>query len=324
MFSNIFSIMTRMQPYKYSGQSEPCNLCGANEKIAVGQRDRYLNELHTVLCGHCGLVFTDPMPTVEEISHYYQKHYRKHYHNAEQPTKRAIFKNFKGAINRYEKIKPFLSPGVKLIDIGSGGGEFVSYLNEQGVKASGIEPNEGFAAYARAAYQIQIINGMWETASIPSEGVDVITAFHVLEHFRDPLAAFSKFWQWLSPGGLLHITVPNIVNPKGTSMSRFHFAHLYNFSPETLLMMAKKVGFEVTSQSMRNNTDMIFKKLDSPCSDWFIAPSHANEMQQFFKTYTNRRYFLSYQPYVRWISRMRKLTTILFKSAVSSNPKMPL
>jgi 2-polyprenyl-3-methyl-5-hydroxy-6-metoxy-1,4-benzoquinol methylase len=315
MLKTIFSTITRMMPYQYQGQLLPCNLCGKSKKQTISTKDRYFRKLHTVMCTNCGLVFTDPMPTEEEVSQYYKKHYRLHYHNDIKPSKRAIYKNFKGASYRYLSLKSILKEGSTLIDIGSGGGEFVSYLNTRGIKAKGLEPNEHFSTYARQTYDIPVETGMWESASFEPESTDVITACHVLEHFRDPHAAMSQFWRWLKPGGYLHISVPNIINPKGTPISRFHFAHLYNFSPKTLLMMAKKTGFEATTILAPQSTNVILQKQDKPQSNWFIANNHAAQMRNYFNTYTNRRYFLSPQPYMRWIVRMSRLFNIMLKSA---------
>lgn len=315
MLKSILSIKTRMVPHTYIGEHIPCNLCGSLDKQTVGRRDRYFNKLHTVMCRQCGLIFTDPMPTAVEVSRYYEKDYRTHYHGAAIPTKKAVYKGFKGAKSRYQRIKPILKQGMTLIDVGSGGGEFVSYLNEHDIQAVGIEPNEGFSEYAKTTYHVPIVKGSWETASFEPESVDVITLYHVLEHFREPLQALAKFHQWLKVGAYLHVTVPNIVNPKGTPFTRFHFAHLYNFSPETLLMMAQKVGFEATTILAPGTTDIILKKVEKGSTDWFFEKTHAREMARYFETYTNRRYFFSLTPYFRWIMRMNKMLTIALKSS---------
>src|SRR5262249_37147619 len=38
---------------------------------------------------------------------------------------------------------------------------------------------------------------------------DVVSAFHVLEHVPDPLAVTRRMLDWLAPGGLLIVEVPN-------------------------------------------------------------------------------------------------------------------
>lgn len=317
MFEHISSIFTRMIPYKYTGETLPCHLCGSEEKETVGRRDRYGNKLHTALCTNCGLVFTDPMPTDEEVANYYSRFYRKHYHNSEKPTKRAIYKNFKGARRIATDLEPLLSSGKKVLDVGAGGGEFVSYLCDKGIDAEGIEPNQGFANYALETYKVKIQTGMWETADVDDESMDLITAHHVVEHFRNPFGAMQAFHKWLKPGGHLYISVPNIVRPERTPFTRFHFGHVYNFSPKTLRMTALKAGFEEVPLLPTGDTTLVLKKVESPNPNWLFDPDHGREMINYFETYTNTRHFLSAKPYTRWVKRMSRLSKILVLSNVT-------
>jgi SAM-dependent methyltransferase len=68
---------------------------------------------------------------------------------------------------------------------------------------------------------------------------DVVTALHVLEHVPDPVRLVRRMVEWLAPGGLLIIEVPNAA---GLGARLFQGAwvglelprHLSHFSPETL------------------------------------------------------------------------------------------
>ena len=53
------SWLARFKPYRFTGESRPCVLCGSRERTPVGTRDRYWMPLRNVLCAGCGLVFTD-------------------------------------------------------------------------------------------------------------------------------------------------------------------------------------------------------------------------------------------------------------------------
>jgi hypothetical protein len=71
----------------------------------------------------------------------------------------------------------------------------------------------------------------------------MISSFHDFEHLVDPLSAFAKARAWLKPGGLLYLEVPNVNTTGQTFRSRFHFAHVFHYSSETLGAMAGKAGF---------------------------------------------------------------------------------
>jgi len=46
---------------------------------------------------------------------------------------------------------------------------------------------------------------------------DVITRFHVFEHIYKPCVVLSKVFEWLKPGGIFYVLVPNI-NSAGESI----------------------------------------------------------------------------------------------------------
>ena len=321
MLAEVISIFTRMAPYKYSGESLPCNLCGSDERETVGRHDRYGNRLTTSLCMNCGLVFTDPMPTEAEIDRYYARFYRKHYHNAFTPRKIAILKSFCGARGLFhDLLRHILTEGDRVLDVGAGGGELVCFLHDKGIDAVGLEPDATFAKFARESYGVSIIEGGWQTADIAAESFDLITAHHVLEHFQNPSAALRQFKSWLKPRGLLYLSVPNIHDSERTPFSRFHFAHLYNFTPQTLQMMALKAGFTPSKTVPPTGTSFVLEKLEKPVEEWLIFPGHAQALKDFFETHTSLHHFLSPTPYTRLFRRLRYRFRNRIRAAFTKDP----
>ena len=94
------SWLARFKPYRFTGESRPCVLCGSRERTPVGTRDRYWMPLRNVLCAGCGLVFLDPMPTADEIERYYRDEYRQHYHGDSKPRAKALLRDERGARER--------------------------------------------------------------------------------------------------------------------------------------------------------------------------------------------------------------------------------
>lgn len=307
LMGDAVSTFTRLKPYNFVGQDVPCNLCGGSSHRVIGSRDRHGSKLKIVLCTHCGLVFANPMPSDEEVNAFYTRHYRKHYHNAYEPRPKAILRAFKGAKSRYEFLAPILQPDVRFLDVGSGGGEVVHYMRQQGIDTQGIEPNEGFAKYSREKYGIPVQIAPWQDAHIDRESFDIVSANHVIEHFRHPSNAMAAFHGWLKPGGHLFISVPDVYGPQRTPYGRFHFAHLHYFNRESLIMMGLKAGFEVSELIPGQSTTLVFRKAAAAPAAWFRYPDNHTKMARYFEDYTNLKYFLSARPYSRWVRRMNRL-----------------
>src|SRR5262249_57546269 len=77
--------------------------------------------------------------------------------------------------------------------------------------------------------------------------LDVVTAFQVLEHVPDPVAAARRMLDWLAPGGLLIVEVPN-AGGLGARLFGGAWAglelprHLSHFTPATLEAVIEKGG----------------------------------------------------------------------------------
>ena len=198
--------------------------------------------------------------------------------------------------------------------MGSGGGEVVHHFRERGIDAHGVEPNQGFAEYSIEAYGIPVQVSGWQNAQIEPESFDIVTANHVVEHFRTPFQALVRFRDWLKPDGYLHISVPDVYSPQRTPYGRFHFAHLYYFNRESLIMMGLKAGFEVSERLPGRSTTVVFRKTTTPAADWFRYPENYDKLADYFRDYTNLKYFLSRKPYSRWFRRMGRLGGEMFQA----------
>lgn len=317
MLADALSIFIRMMPHRFTGEMRACELCGGADHDIVGRRDRYGHRLRTVLCRGCGLVFTNPMPTAAELDLFYRKHYRASYQNTDTPRTKSAYKAFKGARGLHDAIKDLIPSGGLVVDVGSGGGEFLSLLRANGVDALGIEPFEPFANYARERYGVRVLTAGWQDAPIAPQSVDFVVANHVLEHFRHPPEALARFRTWLKPQGFLYLSVPQIESPQRTPYGRFHFSHLYNFNHDSLVMMALKAGFEPEPTLYNRSTNVVFRVGTHPAANWMTCPDNYRRMAAFFREHTNRRHFLSAAPYVRWVRRMWKLGSAMVVAPIA-------
>lgn len=306
MLRDLLAVISRMRRPPFEGERVACNLCGSEDHRVVGTRDRHFRRLTNVLCRDCGLVFVNPMPTEEELGEYYRSSYRRHYQAAATPRKVSVVRAFDRARSRLRLLEPVLRPGDRVLDLGCGGGEFVAVAREAGLDAVGVEPDASYAEHARKSHGVPVMTGRWQDAPVEDGSFDLVTLHHVLEHFRDPLGALRQVRGWLREGGVLHLEVPDVHDPDATPYARFHVAHLHSFCRETLLMMARRVGFVPHPETTTESTTLVLTTA-APEGDWLLHPEAPAMLARFFAEHTNRRYFLSATPYVRWIRRVSRL-----------------
>lgn len=249
--------------YPYRGESIPCNLCGSEDKTLISSKDRRWKPLNTVACTYCGLMRTDPMPTEEELNRYYRDEYRFDYQLAGKgPPKFHLVRSLREASSRVETLNDWLKPGARVLDVGCGTGEFLKLAKDRGCEVLGIEPGSSYAAFAQSEYGIDVINGPWQDAELPVGSFDVVTCNQVVEHLRDPMAALTAMSEWLKPEGVAYISVPDMRPNSKPTFERFHFAHIYGFTPETLHVAMAQTGLVAAQKGEMRSTSTVFKKSD--------------------------------------------------------------
>ncbi|MEW6030029.1 MAG: class I SAM-dependent methyltransferase [Chloroflexota bacterium] len=98
-------------------------------------------------------------------------------------------------------------PQGRLLEIGSGGGEFLQ-LAASKFDAWSMDVSPYAASRLSPSLKERVTIGDVESEAIPNPPYDVVTAFNVLEHLRRPLATIRKIRQALAPDGILVGSVP--------------------------------------------------------------------------------------------------------------------
>ena len=290
----------------------PCNLCGSMDVDELSQRDRDGHPLRTTICRACGLVWSNPRPSEDEVRQYYSREYRLDYKGHVTPSLRHIARSGRGAMNRWRDLAPFLKRGDRLLDAGAGGGEVVYVLRTLGFDAMGLEPDERYASHARETLGVPVETGFVQDRSFPPGRFDVITMYHALEHVEDPVGILATLRGWLSEGGRLLVEVPNVearcIHPR----HRFHFAHFYNFNQATLEAAGRRAGFEPVQTSTSpdgGNLISVFRVAqDQGVAQGFSPvslPGNYERVSQIVRGHTAAGYYLSASPYAGPLGRLR-------------------
>ncbi|MBI3876956.1 MAG: class I SAM-dependent methyltransferase [Verrucomicrobia bacterium] len=232
-----------------AGPQQVCDLCGSAAYQVFSTRGRG-GRLRTVICQECGLVFTNPRPAERENAEFYHKHYWGQINRPAVPNERFFRRRLPKARPMLALVKPFLRPGVKVLEIGCSVGALLSSMREH-VGATGtfvgVEPHESHAKFARETKGLDVRTGLLDELShtLKPACFDLIVMNHVLEHTISPTAVLATCRILLKPRGRLVVEVPNVEAPGSRLSHFFHIAHHYAFSPRTLQRLAQKTGFKV-------------------------------------------------------------------------------
>ncbi|MGJ8569544.1 MAG: class I SAM-dependent methyltransferase [Hoeflea sp.] len=265
MSYNIVQFFLPFTSYPYKGEAVPCPACGHSDSKPLVSLDRRLKRLPTSMCSHCGLLYTNPMPTDAELATYYQEYYRFDYQTATtEPKERHIRKRRVEAANRAAHLEGLLKPGARTLDFGCGSGEFVGTLLSDGYDAHGFEPGDTYGSYAKSLYGDRITVAGWQDIKADTP-FDLVTCFHVVEHLRDPVTAMRQMADWTVPGGLVYIEIPDLgkAHPN-KGFGALHFAHLTGFNQHNLVVAAARAG--LTPDRVISPTGVIFSRADMPAS----------------------------------------------------------
>jgi SAM-dependent methyltransferase len=287
----------------------PCELCGNQGVDIVATHDRDGSPLQVVLCPKCGLVWNDPRPSAEALAAYYREEYRQDYKGTIEPKPRHTLRAARVAVERCRQLRSELTRGESVLDLGAGGGEVVYVLRQLGFPASGIEPNAGYARFARERLEVPVTSGSWQEAAVEPGSLSAVTLFHVMEHLDSPLQAIQLIRGWLRTGGLLWIEVPNVEAVCQAPSHRFHRAHLYNFNDATLAALGRQAGFEVVrtfTSDDGGNVTAVLRKTEASASAPPSLPGNGDHIRGIIQAHTPLRHCLSAAPFIRPLRKLRQ------------------
>ncbi|MCA8997367.1 MAG: methyltransferase domain-containing protein, partial [Planctomycetaceae bacterium] len=285
-----------------------CPLCSSSQSETLARKGRAGEDLQTVLCTSCGLVFSSPIPTPDEVAQFYAKEYRRSYKGVASPKLKHVYRAGMRALDRLPQVQKFCPAGGCVVDIGSGGGEFLYLLKSRGYDASGVEPDEGYGGFSIREYGIDVQIGPFDRCELPQETFDLATANHVVEHLCDPVSVFRGIWQALKMDGHFIVEVPNVESTYHAPHHKWHFAHIFNFNPIAMENLGRKTGFRVVETILQPGTqhvNVVFQKVaDAPRPQY--CSSNADRVRSSLSAYSNSDHYLSLMPLKRALSNLSR------------------
>jgi SAM-dependent methyltransferase len=197
-------------------------------------------------CRECGLLAPVNPPYSRDLTAWYATEYWKHYHEEQTGTERDnIYAHALAWLDRR------LPRHGTVLDVGCGGGRFLSLCQAKGWKTVGVEPSLDAATHARRR-GLEVLGHAWPVPSIADESVEVVTFINVLDHLPDPFEALREAARVLKQEGLLYIRAPNgplhawlkrLLTPVG--LEQVAVLHLYGFGRRTFRLLLPRFGFEL-------------------------------------------------------------------------------
>lgn len=244
---------------------EPCDLCGGRQFELIARRDRHGKPLDTAICRDCGLVRHWRLPEPEELARFYAQEYRQSYHGETTPGARRVMRAWHNGQRILRELSPHVRSGGSVFEVGAGIGCTVKVFEQAGFCAAGIEPHQGFQSFSRERIGADVEQGdLFDLHRWPTH--DLVLLVHVIEHLRSPSEALRHIHGLLRPDGCLYVECPNLAAPFATRSRLFHYAHIHNFTPSSLIMTAEKAGYRLrrlVAGADEPNLQMLFSRVDT-------------------------------------------------------------
>ena len=161
-----------------------------------------------VKCSGCGLVYLQNVPEESEIyEDYYEIKFSKDDYSIDS---KYDFLAEIYAINRQRLcfLKKYRKKG-KLLDVGCGSGLFMKAVSDQGYDIYGIDVSSKALSFARDEFKLDVQEKSLNDLIKENRRFDIITLWHVLEHFINPVEELEKIRTLLNENGVCLIEVPN-------------------------------------------------------------------------------------------------------------------
>ena len=231
--------------------SRSCPVCGGNHKkplfhqtFARLSEGSLLDGYDVVVCGECGMGYADGIPPQSEFDRYYASMSKYEF------ADRAGVQN-EWDLQRFGDIasilEPYTNPAQSILDFGCAtGGQLAEFKRRGFQRLLGVDPSSTCAQATQELYGVNAESRCLSSTSAPGEQHDLVLMIAVLEHLRDVRPSLESMKQYLRPGGLLYVELPDAARYHEHFSAPFQFfsmEHINFFSATSLKRLLGLLGF---------------------------------------------------------------------------------
>lgn len=231
-----------------------CIVCGSTDhqtELLVTDWLVTQEKFNVKRCNKCLFRFTANPPSAEAAGKYYEtEEYVEHSDNNDGFINKLYHFGRKWMMKYKLSLIQNLQTGNRLLDVGSGAGYFLNFMQQSGYAVEGVEISEKAVKGCKDKYNIDAYHPSRLIGNKIEINVDIITLWHVFEHVYEYDEYFNSFSKLLSKDGRLIIAMPNYKCLE-EKIYRTHWngydtpRHLWHFTPETFKKFAADRGFEI-------------------------------------------------------------------------------
>jgi SAM-dependent methyltransferase len=237
--------------------TQACRACGCEEHVVLFEgTDRFYQttdkRFQIVECRRCSLIRLFPQPEPAELAAYYPPGYWFDASPAIADRLGQAYRRFVLRDHLHFAKRAIAASGETgvVLDVGCGGGLFLSVLAEGGSRVVGLDLSLDAAKIAWLRHGVPTVCASLSRTPFASESFTTVTMFHVLEHLYDPHTCVEEARRLLRPEGRLLVQVPNAASWQflllGSSWRGVEIPrHLLLFRPSDLEVLLDRCGFEL-------------------------------------------------------------------------------
>ena len=222
-----------------------CYLCKSDKYSKRTGSVRDNPDIDILECSNCGLVY------LSSLEHIQGRHYEESgMHEDEAPDidnwlKETEFDDRR----RYNFVKEKIS-NKDVLDFGCGIGGFLGMAKKSARDVSGVE----LERVLQSSFQERELNVFSNLKEVQekSKKYDIITAFHVIEHLKNPKEILKELSQLLTEGGEMIVEVPNsddalltLYESKDFQKFTYWSQHLFLFNAKTMAELIEQTGLKI-------------------------------------------------------------------------------
>ena len=255
-----------------------CPLCHSKNTPQTEGLVRDLPEIPVLKCSDCGLIFLGSFDHIHD--EFYEGSEMRVDDDIDMDAWISETKN--DDERRFQCLHSFLT-GADVLDFGAGNGGFLRLAKQDARSVTAIELDRE----ASLLFKRDDIPHYRFLKDIPTnERFNLITAFHVIEHLKNPVGFLKEVSSLLHPEGSLYLEFPNaddallsLYDSKPFSKFTYWSCHLMLFNHETIQIAIKQAGLQCKSikqiqrYSLSNHLHWLAKGLPGGHNVWSFLDS---------------------------------------------------